>query len=550
MQIRNDKSGYVYDELGREIRHYPGKQKIKAEGVEIEFTKKELKELKKCKKDPIYFIRNYVYIVTLDKGFAKFSMYDYQEKLVNLVHNNRKVVANLCRQAGKTSTISAGYFLYYILFNSFKTTGILANKAETANGILGRLKKSYEALPYWMQNGVVKWNETSIELENGSIAFASATSDDAGRSYSINALLLDEVAHIDSKKWEAFYTSVYPTISSGESTKIICLSTPKGYNHFYKLYNDAENGKNGFKPYSVTWRDVPGRDEKWAEETKSDIGEKKFAQEYDIEFLGSSNTLINANAIRNMSESEPIFQKKDLYIYENPKKDHTYIITVDVGQGKDQDNSAFSVIDITDYPFKQVAAFYTNKVSPTFYPYIISKTGNYYNDAYILVENNDKGGEVLNILNEDIEYEHILSPGTGPGTGKKFELGIRTGKAVKRVGCNTLKDLIEGEKLLIQDYNTIIEITGFIENGKGSYEADSGFNDDLVMGLVIFSWLTTRNYFEDLTDYNVRKKLAEEKMENLEENVAPLPIFYDGIDDNEETWETELIWHTYDSRLF
>lgn len=462
--------------------------------------------------------------------------------------DNLFLIGNTFIPTHNSTVMAAGYFLYFILFNDHKTVGILANKESTAKEILSRLKRAYEALPFWMQAGVTKWNETSIELENGSSAFAAATSSDAIRGWTISALLLDEAAHIEPKKWEEFYTSVYPTITTGKNSKIIITSTPKGFNHYYKIYNDAENRRNGFIPYTITWRNVPGRDWKWAEETKADIGEQKFNQEHEVAFLGSSNTLISPDTLSNLSFNDPVYNHKNIKIYEYPEKDKIYVMTVDVSHGKEQDKSAINIVDITDYPFRQVATVYSDSIPPIALPDLIYELGVYYNHAYVLVENNDRGYQVLHILNSDLEYENILSPGNGT---KKYELGLRETTVTKRIGCNTLKDLIETEKLIIQDDNTITELFGFIANNKGSYEADNGYNDDLVMSLVIFAWLTTQNYFEDLTDKNTRRMLASQRIEEIEEDLAPLPVIDNGLSDDDDMFETwEETWETFDSRLF
>ena len=240
---------------------YLGNPNLKPAGVGIEFTKEQVQEYLKCSQDPIYFIKKYVKIVSLDEGLVPFELYPYQEDIVNTVHNNRFSIAKLPRQSGKSTTM-VSYILHYILFNQSMNVAILANKQATAREILSRLKLAYEYLPLWLQQGIVEWNKGSIELENGSRIIASSTSASAVRGGSFNMIFLDEFAHVPQNIAEEFFSSVYPTITSGQSTKVLMVSTPNGLNLFYHYWRGAtkkpgEHGKNEYIPIEVHWSQVP-----------------------------------------------------------------------------------------------------------------------------------------------------------------------------------------------------------------------------------------------------------------------------------------------------
>lgn len=518
------------EELKQEIA-YKSNINLKKANVELDFEDWQIREIKKCSQDINYFAENYVKVVHPDYGFTAFKPYDYQEEFLGILKNNTRVVANQARQSGKSQTV-ATFILWEILFKSYHTAAILANKAETAREILNsKLKVSYEALPYWLQQGVVKWNEGSIHLENGSRVLASATSSSAIRGYSVSTLVLDETAHIESKKFQQFFDSVYPTISAGTYSKLVMISTPKGLNHFYKFFNEAKNGVNNFAWMEVDWRRVPGRDEEWAEQERINMGELKFQQEHEVDFLGSSNTLIAPNKIKELTPTRPTLKNdQETYrIYEDTKPGHVYLISCDVSRGKGLDNSAFNVIDITEYPFKQVASYSSNTISPFAYTQVISSFGKHYNEAFVIVENNEIGSQVVDDLNYDLEYENIISDSESKNNS---ELGVRTTKSTKRKGCATLKELVESEKLVIQDSETIMELSGFIAKNN-SYEADAGFTDDLVMSLAVFSWFATQELFSDLTNQDVRQKLREQSFD-AEEDLVPFGFIDDGVTEYEQ----------------
>lgn len=508
--------------------YYLGNQNLKNIGQPVEFTKDNVEEYIRCSQDPIYFIRNYVKITTIDHGLVPFTLYPYQEDFINNLHNNRFVLGMFPRQFGKTQTVTA-YILWYTLFNSDKTVAILANKGAAAREVLSRYQDMYEGLPKWIQQGIRTWNKGNIELENRSKIFTSATSPNACRGKSISLLYVDESAFISNVMAEGFFTSVYPTISSGKTSKIIQTSTPMGYNHWWKFWTEAEKGTNNFIPFRVTWDMMPGRTIEWYNEQVKILGPIKASQEVDCNFLGSSYTLINAATLSRLQPSPPLkVTEYGLTVLEEPKQDRTYVMVVDTSEGVGGDYSAFTVIDVTELPYTVVAKFRNNSISPLLYPSVILGAAKSYNNAFLLMEIN-RSEQVAYIVHHEMEYENILfvtkgkhgqvvSSGFG---GLKPNYGVSTDKKVKRIGCNNLKTLIEENKLLITDVDIISEISTFVEH-RGSYKADEGYHDDLIMTLVLFGWLTTQEYFKDLTNINLRKALLEMKQREIDEQVIPI----------------------------
>jgi hypothetical protein len=526
---------------------YLGNAQLKSAGVTLQFTKEQIEEYLKCAEDPIYFIESHCKIVTLDHGLQPFKLYDCQKNKVNVIHNNRKVILMEGRQQGKTTT-SAAYILWYTLFHGSKTVAILANKASAAREVLYRYQLMYENLPTWLQQGVTTWNKGDIALENGSIVFTSATSRQGIRGKSVNLLYVDETAIIPNNLAEEFFTAVYPTISAGETTKILLSSTPLGYNHFWKFWNDAQNDLNGFVPLFIPYSEIPGRDEKWAEGQRRLLGELRFNQEVLCNFLGSSLTLIDASTIGQLSPDAPIYSKDGLDVYERTEKDHTYIIVADTAKGVGGDYSAFVVIDVTSAPYKQIAKYRNNEISPLLYPSMIYKVAKDFNDAYVLVEVNTSE-QVAEILHSEYEYENIISVNrttsgqvvNGGFGGGKTQLGVITDKKVKRIGCSNFKSLVEEKKLLIRDADTISEISTFIQK-RNSYSADEGYHDDLVMPLVLFSWLSTNPYFKELTNINIRREMYEKRIEMIEQEVTPFGIIDTGEEENSFVDGSGQLW--------
>ena len=536
-------------------QHYLGNPNLKNSNVQLEFSPEQVKELVKCATDPKHFIENYVQIVHVDHGLVPFKLYDYQEEMVEIFHNNRFVISKLPRQSGKSTTI-VSYLLHYILFNENVAVAILANKGNTARELLSRMQMSFEHLPRWLQQGVTVWNKGNVELENGSKILAAATSSSAVRGSSFNIIFLDEFAHVDPPSLaDEFFNSVYPTISSGNTTKVFIVSTPYGMNKFYKMWIDAEEGRNTYVPFSVNWSDVPGRDDAWKETTIDNTSERQWRQEFECEFLGSTNTLIEPAKLRNMPYKPPIRKQQELDVYVEPQKGHAYCTLVDTASGVGQDYSTFTIIDVTEIPYKVVAKYRNNEISPIIFPNIIEQISTQYNKSWCLVETNGNGMQVGDILYYDLEYENTIltSPNKGGqevsgGFKKNSRIGLITSKHVKRTGCTTIKELIEKDHLIIEDFDIISELMTFAEKGP-SFQAEEGYHDDLVMTLVLFGWLVNQRYFKDITDSDIRKKLLEQQERMNDEDSLPLGFFNDGI--SEVVAEDDYhVWKEYKSGLY
>ena len=526
-----------------DYRSYLGNINLKRKGVTIEWTEDMVQEFVKCARDPIYFAEKYIQIVHVDHGLIPIECYDYQKEIIEKTTNNRRVCVVTSRQAGKTTT-AVCLILHYILFNDHKLVALLANKGDAAREILDRIKTAYEALPKWLQQGVIEWNKGSVEFENGSKIIAAATSSSAIRGKSVSFLYIDETAFVEN--WDEFFASVFPTISSGTSTKILLTSTPNGLNHFYKTCEGAKAKKNGYEFVQVMWTDVPGRDQKWYDETLAamDFDTEKFAQEMECEFLGSSGTLIAGWKLKQLVYKEAVKEVGGIIVYEEPKSEGNYVIVVDVSRGKGLDYSAFQVIDISQMPYVQVGAYRNNMITPVDYAAAVHAAAKYFNDANILVEVNDIGEQVSSIIFEEYEYENMLLTENNGREGKrllsgvagfsgKADKGIRTTKSVKSIGCSMIKLLVEQNQLIINDFETIREMSTFSQKGT-SYEAEPGNHDDLMMCLVLFGWLSNQKFFKELTDINTVINLKEMNEEKVFSELVPFGIIDDGQNDFED----------------
>jgi hypothetical protein len=535
---------------------YKGNVLLKRANQDIEWTPELLQEWVKCSEDPIYFVETYMKIITLNDGLQNFKPYPYQRNMFKSFVENRYTIVTTARQAGK-STTTCGFILWYIIFHDAKTVALLANKGETAREILGRVQLAYQHLPKWLQQGVKEWNKGSFELENDSRVIAAATSASAIRGYTINLLFIDEAAHIDN--WDEFFTSVYPTISSGTESKIVLVSTPNGLNHFYSTWINAIENRNGYSPILVNWKDVPGRDEKWKKETLAGMNFdiEKFNQEMECEFLGSSGTLIAGWKLKELVPLTAGVQQDGMSQYFKAEKDKVYTIICDVSRGKGLDYSAFQVIDVTKMPYQQVCVYRNNAITPIDYADVIHRTAKAYNDAAVLVEINDIGEQISNSLHFDFGYENILYTENAGRSGKQVtsgfsgrtaDKGIRTTKIVKSVGCSMMKLLIEQNQLIINDFHTINELSTFSKKGN-SYEAEPGKHDDLVMCLVLFAWLSEQQYFKDYTNINTLVSLREKNEEEMDQDLAPFGFIDDGrgddfVDESEKLVPDSWMWNS------
>ena len=538
---------------------------LKKVGVEHKYTEQQVQEYIKCSKDPVYFCMNYIKIVNVDEGLIKFNMWNFQKEMLELFRDNRFVITKCPRQVGKTTT-TVGYLLWATIFTDSQNVAVLANKGSLARDILAKYQLAYENLPQWLQQGVVTWNKGNVELENGSKVIAASTSSSAIRGGSFNIVFLDEFAFVPNNIANEFFNSVYPVISSGKSSKIIIVSTPNGMNLFYKLWMDSIEGRNNYKNFEIHWSMVPGRDEVWKEETIRNTSYRQFQQEFETEFLGSSNTLISGHKLQQLRYTDPIGEHDKMRIYEYPikgdgeeqKSDHLYAICVDVSEGKNLDSSAFSVIDISSTPYKQVATYNSSSISPILFPTVIVNAAKLYNDAYVLVEINNNP-QVADYIHTDLEYENLLKVFTGnkkpqqlsAGFARGIQMGLKMSPQVKQVGCSNLKTLIEGDKLLINDFDTYSELTTF-EQHKTSFAAAEGANDDMAMTLVIFAWAATQKYFKEIVNHDLRKQIQLENMNQFDEEVLPAPIIEDGLEhdfivEGGDLWEVANGGDTYGS---
>lgn len=532
---------------------YNGNPKLKRSGVQFEYSQEQLIEITKCIKDPVYFIKTYVKIVNVDRGLVPFEMWPFQEEMVKGFHINRFSISKMPRQVGKTTTV-AGYMLWCVLFNDDYKIAILANKGDLARDILGRIKYAYEYLPIWMQQGILEWNKGNIVLENGSEISAYATNASGVRGGTYNLVFLDEFAFVPQNIASEFFTSTYPVISSGKTTKVIIVSTPHGLNQFYKMWTDAVEKRSLYVPFEVHWSMVPGRDETWREETIRNTSEEQFRQEFECEFIGSSSTLIPGSKLKMLTFTNPIHNDEFIQIYEQPKAGHTYIAVVDCAEGVGLDYTVCSIVDVTEIPYKHVAKFRDNKTSPLIFPTYLYNLANRYNRAFVLIETQSVGQQVVDILHYDLEYENIFriehheikGQHISSGFKKGAAYGVKTSKTVKKIGCANLKTLIETDKLITQDFDAIAEFNTFVRD-KDTYKAEEGNNDDIVMTLVLFSWLTAQSYFKEITDSDVRQRLLDERNLQMEEEMLPIGELVDGLEEEKES-DGQDLWTTVSNR--
>ena len=520
---------------------YLGNPNVKRDGVLQQWTPDLLQEYKKCMHDPIYFVETYIKVISLDDGMVPFILYPYQRRMFEEFQKNRFNIVLACRQSGKSISACA-YLLWYVLFNPEKTVAILANKGATAREMLNRITLMLENIPFFLQPGSKALNKGSLEFSNNSRILAAATSGSSIRGMSVNLLYLDEFAFVE--RAAEFYTSTYPVISAGKDTKVIVTSTANGIgNQFHKIWEGSVQEINEFKSFRVDWWDVPGRDEKWKEQTISNTSQLQFDQEFGNTFFGTGDTLVNADTLLNLRAKPPkrYMEGGLLKIYEEPIKGHDYIMTVDVSKGRGQDYSTFTLIDISVRPFAQVAVYRNNTISPLLFPNIIYKYAKPYNDAYVVVESNDQGSVVCNGLYHDLEYEnmHVES------SVKANAIGIEINRKTKRLGCSAIKDILENKRLTINDDSTILEISTFEAKGQ-SYEASDGNHDDLMMNLVLFGYFVSTQYFSDMTDINLKQMMFEQKMQEIENDVVPFGFIDDGsaaiqqIENQEDPWRVKV----------
>lgn len=504
----------------RTNQSYLGNINVKRDGVTQNWTKEDILEYQKCMDDSVYFAETYCKVISLDDGLVPFKLYEYQKKMFKHFTDNRFSIILACRQSGK-SISTVAYLLWFALFHSEQTIAILANKGATAREMLTRITLMLENLPFFLQPGTKALNKGSIEFSNNSRLIAAATSGSSIRGMSINLLYLDEFAFVENAT--EFYTSTYPVVSAGKNTKVIITSTANGLGNIYqKLYEGSLQGTNEFKSFRVDWWDVPGRDEEWKRMTISNTSELQFDQEFGNNFQGTGNTLINAETLLALKAKDPIATQNNVSMYEDPIDGHNYLMFVDVAKGRGMDYSTFNIIDVTTKPFKQVAVFRDNMMSPLLFPDVIYKYANHYNEAYVIIESNDQGAVVCNGLYYDLEYENVFVE----SYIKANAIGVTMTRKVKRIGCSTIKDIIEQGKLEIVDVHTIQEMSTFTAKGN-SYGADHGHHDDLMMNLVMLGYFSTTPWFSESTDIDMKGMLYAEKISAIEADMIPVGSFGD-----------------------
>tara|TARA_B100000212_G_scaffold340448_1_gene321063 strand:- start:958 stop:2562 length:1605 start_codon:yes stop_codon:yes gene_type:complete len=522
-RIKNNELGYL------------GNPNIKRDGIEQSWAADDIREYAKCMKDPVYFARKYLKVISLDDGLVDFDLYPYQEDMFEHFDKNRFSIVLACRQSGK-SISSVAYLVWYAIFHPEKTIAILANKGATAREMLARATLMLENIPFFLQPGCKAVNKGSIEFSNNSRILAAATSGSSIRGLSVNLLFLDEFAFVENAA--EFYSSTYPVVSAGKDTKVIITSTANGLGNIYhKLWEGAVQSTNEFKPFRIDWWDVPGRDEEWKKQTVSNTSELQFDQEFGNNFHGSGNTLISGNKLLGMKAKPPIYTQESVKVYDRPMAKHDYMMFVDVAKGRGQDYSTFNLVDISTRPFKQVAVYRDNNISPILFPDIIYKYAKTYNEAYVVIESNDQGAVVCNGLYYDLEYENVFVE----SMVKKNAIGIEMNRKVKRIGCSNIKDLVERDQIEIVDADTIIEFSTFVAKGT-SYEASDGNHDDLVMNFVLFGWFVSSPLFNDMTDMNIKEMMYNEKMKQIEDELVPFGVLDDGQPAESEVINGER-WH-------
>ena len=486
LDIPKNDEGYYLDAFGNSCS-YKGIRTLKRPYTKLPLTQDHLTEIQKCSEDLFYFVRNYCRIITpFGVNFPEFRQYQIDFlKSLSAVGDN---VSSIPRQSGKSVTVGL-YTLHYALFNKDKYVGICGNTLGLAREVLDKIKKIFVELPIWLQQGLVAWNKTYIELENGTKIMTAAANEDAFRGYSMNLLIIDEAAYIEN--WNEFADSVFPAQAALVDKKKILISTPNGMNSWYHIVQNAKREDSAYNYFTMDWRDVPRyspvdgsridpEDFKMSEISTN--GRQYFAQNYELAFLGSSNTLIESTALQNLipqDEDQIIFNSlfSGLRIFEKPIDGHSYIIGVDPAK-EGIDKTAIQVLDVTVLPFKQVACANLDDSYLTI-PAKLFDLGQYYNWAMVVVENNIDNSIVDN-LSFNYEYEGEIFRERG-----KNLLGFRTTTKTKKQMLSLLKKLIEEDKFKIADKATIDELFVFVQQKNGSFSAQDGYHDDLVMALCI-----------------------------------------------------------------
>jgi hypothetical protein len=530
-----DPTNYKFFKDSDNIRtRYMRLKNLRRANIKTQYTPEMIAEWKRCRKDIVYFAETYCAITHIDYGTIKVQLRDYQKDMLKIMHENRMSAHKLSRQLGKTTAVAI-FLAHYVCFNKDKAVGILAHKGSMAVEVLERTKQAIELLPDFLQPGIVEWNKKSIVLENGSSIGAYASSPDAVRGNSFSFIYIDECAFIQN--WTDCFLAIQPVISSGRESKMIMTTTPNGLNHFYDIWQSAIDGKSGYVPYEAVWHSVKERlynkadifDDgyEWSSQAIAGSSLEQFLQEHNAEFFGSSGTLIRATTLSRLSFID-VVNDNGFYQFEKPKEGRKYVATLDCSEGRGQDYHAMQIIDITEFPYKQVAVYHSNTTSHLILPDIVFKYLMMYNECPVYIELNSTGVSIAKSLAMDLEYDNIICDSF-------IDLGMKQSKRSKAMGCSALKDLIEKDKLIINHKGTIQELRTFSEKGV-SWAAEEGFHDDLVMSLVIFGWLTTQEKFAEYAgkdEMRIASEIFRKELDEMGDEYAPV-VIYDGANGIEE----------------
>lgn len=481
---------------------YNGKPTLRGEGESYEFTQERLEEYFRCAEDILYFASEYFYIVSIDKGKHKIQLFEYQKKALKIFTSTEydgkpNVIVLMPRQMGKT-TMSTVFLLHFMLFNKDKTIAILANKETAAIEVLRRIKEAYQMLPLWMQQGVRKWNEKSLELENGMRLIAATTSSDSISGETVSLLYLDEFAKVKPHVAEEFITATLPVVSSGKTSKVIIVSTPLGMNHFHSYWvnaNRTDQFANNFYPVKVNWWDHPERDDEWKTKVLMSMNNdmNKFNQEYGCRFLGSSSTLIDPDVLERTVPDMPIDNKWSgaLKIYEHPQPNAFYVLGIDTGKGTGRDYSVCQVLKIEhEKSIKQVAVYRNDTISPHDYAQVCIGISRYYNNAQMMVENNGIGESLCSTMWYEYECEDIINLDSKG-------LGVNSNVKTKLQANLLLKRYVDEQYLKIVDKDTLEELSKYVEVRPNVFQGETkGTHDDCVTSLLWGLYFISTDYFD------------------------------------------------------
>lgn len=472
---------------------YLGNKNLPTESAEFEWSPKMINDLKRSRKNILYFAEHFFYIVNLDRGKDKISLYNYQKRILRALRDNRFNIVLSSRQSGKT-TLMTIYALWMCCFYEDQRILIVANKELTAINIFKRVRMAYEMLPNWLKPGVKEYGKTSMTLANGSSIGISTTSSDAGRGDSCNVLILDELAFIDNHLVENFWKSVYPIISSSKKSKIFIASTPNGTeNLFYNLYSNAIKGDNNWHPERVDWHEVPGRDDQWKHDTIRSLGSKDaFDQEFGNKFIQTGESVVDEELEKkfNIDICEPkyVYEEGSYRIWSEPVPGNLYVAGVDISEGVGEAASVVQVLDITDLTdITQVAVYHNNSISPYNFTSKLLEILKHWGSPPALIERNNCGAQVVDMLKNQFVYENIVNYAPHIKNKTYDRVGVIAHTNTKYKGVTNMRYWInELKAVTIQDKETVFEIKNFVRYPNGTWSARKGENnhDDRVMSLI------------------------------------------------------------------